>query len=58
VESVVISIPCNGDQTKKDELGRHVARMENNRKPYRVLVWKPEGKGDFGNQRFKGDDNI
>ena len=54
----MISIPCNGDQTKKDELGRHVARMENNRKPYRVLVWKPEGKGDFGNQRFKGDDNI
>ena len=31
-------------------MGRHVARMENDRKPYRVLVWKPEGKGDLGNQ--------
>jgi hypothetical protein len=32
--------------------------MENNREPYRVLLWKSEGKGDFGNQRFRWEDNI
>jgi hypothetical protein len=36
----------------------HVVRMENNRKTYRVLLWEPEGKDDFGNQRFVWDDNI
>ena len=36
----------------------NVARMENNRKPYRVLVWKPEGKRNLGNQRFRWGDNI
>jgi hypothetical protein len=32
------------DQVKEDEMGRHVARMEEKRNPYRILVGKPEGK--------------
>jgi hypothetical protein len=40
-------------KSRKMSWAENVARMEDNRKPYRVLVWKPEGKGDLRNQRVQ-----
>ena len=36
----------------------HVARMEQSRNAYRVLVRKPEGKRPFGRPRRRWEDNI
>ena len=36
----------------------HVARMEQSRNAYRVLVGKPEGKRPIGRQRHRWEDNI
>jgi hypothetical protein len=36
----------------------HVARMEEKRNAYRILVGKPEGKRPFGRPRHKWVDNI
>ena len=36
----------------------HVARMEQSRNAYRVLVGKPERKRPLGRLRLKWDDNI
>jgi hypothetical protein len=36
----------------------HVARMEEGRNVYRVLVRKPEGKRPFGRRRRRGEDGI
>ena len=36
----------------------HVARMEQSRNAYRVLVGKPEGKRPLGRPRRKWEDNI
>jgi len=36
----------------------HVARMEERREVYRVLVGKPEGKIPLGRPRRRWDDNI
>jgi hypothetical protein len=36
----------------------HVARIEKRRGDYRVLVWKPEGKGPLGRPRRRWEDNI
>ena len=36
----------------------HVARMEQSRNAYRVLVAKPEGKRPLGRPRRRWDDNI
>ena len=36
----------------------HVARMEQFRNAYRVLVGKPKGKRPFGRQRRRWEDNI
>ena len=36
----------------------HVARMEQSRCAYRVLVGKPEGKRPLGRPRHKWEDNI
>ena len=36
----------------------HVARMEQSRNAYRVLVGKPEGKGPLGRPRRRWEDNI
>ena len=36
----------------------HVARMEQSRNAYRILVWKPEGKRPLGNPRRRWEDNI
>ena len=36
----------------------HVARMEQSRNAYRVLVGKPEGKRPLGRPRCRWEDNI
>jgi hypothetical protein len=36
----------------------HVVRIENDRKAYRVLVCKPEGKVDLGDQRFRWENRV
>ena len=36
----------------------HVARMEQSRNAYRVLVGKPEGKRPLGRPRRRWEDNI
>jgi hypothetical protein len=36
----------------------HVARMEEERKVYKVLVGKPEGKGPLGRPRRRWEDGI
>ena len=36
----------------------HVARREEGRDVYRVLVWKPEGKRPLGRPRRRWEDNI
>jgi len=36
----------------------HVARMEERRRVYRVLVGKPEGKRPLGRPRRRWEDNI
>ena len=36
----------------------HVARMEQSRNAYRVLVGKPEGKRPLGRPRHRWEDNI
>ena len=37
---------------------RHVAHTGENRGVYRVLVGKPEGKGQLGRPRHRWDDDI
>ena len=39
-------------------MGRIVARMEQSRNAYRVLVGKPEGKRPLGEPRRRWEDNI
>jgi hypothetical protein len=36
----------------------HVARVEEGRSVYRVLVWKPEGKRPLGRPRRRRENNI
>jgi hypothetical protein len=36
----------------------HVAHMGEERKLYRVLVWKPEGKRPLGRPRCRWEDGI
>jgi hypothetical protein len=36
----------------------HIARMEEKRNVYRVLVGKPEGKGQLGRLRHRWEDDI
>jgi hypothetical protein len=36
----------------------HVGRMGERRNAYRILVWKPEGKGPLGRPRRRWVDNI
>jgi len=43
---------------KKNEMGGHVARMEEGRDVYRVLVGKPEGRRPLGRSRRRWEDNI
>jgi hypothetical protein len=39
-------------------MGGHVARVEEGRVVYRVLVGKPEGKRPMGRPRCRWEDNI
>ena len=43
---------------KTTEIGRHVARMEEFRNAYRVLVGIPEGKTSLGRTRHRWENNI
>jgi len=43
---------------RRMKLAEHVARMVNSRRVYRVLLWKPEGKGLLGGPRSKWENNI
>ena len=45
---------CSSDQTEKNEMVGHVARMEERRVVYRVLVGKPEGKRPLGRISIDG----
>jgi hypothetical protein len=36
----------------------HVARREEGRGVYRVLIWRPEGKRSLGRPRDRWEDNI
>jgi len=42
----------------KNEMGWHVARKEDRKGVYRVLVGKTEGRISFGRPRCKWEDNI
>ena len=42
----------------KSSWARHVARMEQSRNAYRVLVGKPEGKRPSGRPRRRWEDNF
>jgi hypothetical protein len=43
---------------KKDEMGGHVARMEEKRNLYRILVGKPGGKRTLGRYRRRWKDTV
>jgi hypothetical protein len=45
-------------KVEEDEVGRHVAHMEENRNGCRVLVGKPEGKRPLRRPRRRWEDNI
>jgi hypothetical protein len=45
-------------KAKRLRWARHVARMEEERGVYRVLVGKPEGKRPLGRLRHRWEDNI
>ena len=49
---------CAGDKIEKNEMGGHVARMEEGRGVRKVLVGKPEGKSPLGRPRRRWEDNI
>jgi hypothetical protein len=46
------------DQVKEDQIGGHIARMEEKRNAYRILVGNPEGKRPLGSPRRRWVDNI
>ena len=45
-------------KSRRLRLAGHVARMEQSRNAYRVLVGKPEGKRPLGRPRLRWEDNI
>ena len=44
-----------GDKIEKNEMGAHVACMDDRRGIFRVLVKKPEGKRHLGDPGIDGD---
>jgi len=36
----------------------HVARMEDRRGAYRVLMWRPDGRGPLGRPRCRWEENL
>ena len=47
-----------GIKSRTMRLAGHVARMEERRCVYRILVGRPEGKSSLGRSRRKWEDNI
>ena len=45
-------------KSRRVRCARHVARIEQSRNAYRVLVGKPEGKRPLGRPRRRCEDNI
>jgi hypothetical protein len=45
-------------KSRRMRWARHVARMGEARKVYRILVGKPEGKGPLGRPRRRWEDGI
>ena len=45
-------------KSRRQRWAGHVARIEESRNEYRVLVRKPEGKGPLGKPRHRWEDNI
>jgi len=45
-------------KSRRMRLAGHVARMEERRGVYRVLLGKPEGKSPLGRPRHRWEDNI
>ena len=56
--SVLLTQYCAGDKIEKNELGRHVARMEEGRGVHKVWVGKTEGKRPLPRPRHRWEDNI
>jgi hypothetical protein len=48
----------NLDFKVKNEVGENVARIAEERKVYKVLVGKPEGKRQLGGPRRRWEDGI
>jgi hypothetical protein len=48
----------SGDQMKTTEWAGHVACMGERKGPYRILVWKPDGKRPLGISTCRCVDNI
>ncbi|KAJ4440331.1 hypothetical protein ANN_08470 [Periplaneta americana] len=51
-------LEVNPDKSKRFRWTGHVARMDESRNAYRVLVAKPEGKISLGRPRRRWEDNI
>ena len=58
VGSAFLTQYCAGGKIETNEMGRHVARMVEDRGVHRVLVRKPEGKRPLGRPRRRLEDNI
>jgi len=56
--SILLTNCYSGDQIEKIEKGGNVARMEDRRDVYRVLVGKHQGKRPLGRTRRRWEDNI
>jgi hypothetical protein len=56
--SLLLTKYFSGDQTEKNKMSGHVARMGKRRGIYRILMGKPEGKRTLGRPRHRWEDNI
>ena len=48
----------SGDEVKKNDRTKHVARVGSIKRAYRVLMRKTEGGRQFGRPRLRWKDNI
>jgi hypothetical protein len=55
---VLLAKYFSGNYIKKNEMGRHVARMGERRDAYRILVLRPVGRRPLGRPRHRYEDNI
>jgi hypothetical protein len=54
----VLTQYCSGDKIENNEMGGALARIEEWRGVYRVLVEKPERKRSLGRPRRRWENNI